>query len=352
MGNDDKLVKKVGRGGAFGAITSTTRYGRLLSVAKGSSRSTFSPAPVVSRNSDLEKMWVDLLTGPNIAYSDSNNWRDPPRVRPSSFPFCEREDALKAFGYAPPDDFTVRSNFFTEVGKALHYVHQNGLARSNRLWGRWKCARPSCGRVRKPISVHPGNRPCTRCQNTTWEYEELKVEDDEIGLRGHVDGVFLFDDYQTVLEVKTADHDKVVEMKKFRSVEISQAFACEAPWYGYGHQARTYVSLLRKKYPTVLTNLKFVDYFIQSRNDPDTFAAFRMEAAGDEWWDEIRRRIVSTREKIEQRILPVGFAQQESDIKQLPACTFCRCADVCFNPPKDLDIVKDELYTVVGRKRP
>jgi hypothetical protein len=308
------------------------------------------PPPAARRNKTLEDMWNKLLEGPNICHSDPNQWRPPPSVRPSSFPFCPRFFVMRELGAVIPDDFTTRSNFFTEIGKGVHYVCQNGLAQSGRLWGEWRCARPGCGKMRKGVTLYPFGKRCKHCDADKWEYEELTVADPEIGLRGHVDGVLVWEDgdhhYQSVLEVKTADHDKVVSLKKLGGSDISQLFATEAPWYGYGHQARTYATLLREKYPEVLTNILYVDYFIQSRNDPDTYVSFRMEAGVDDWWVEIRRRIVSAKESLAKKVIPVGFARNEKEIKELPSCCFCNLKESCLVPPKEVDYVSDDLYKI------
>lgn len=333
----------------FKEIKKTRSYGRDLDAARANKMTALQPLPVARRNKVLEDMWAKALTGPNIAYSDPNRWRAPAKVRPSSFPFCTRFYAMRELGADIPDSFTTRSNFFTEIGKGIHYVSQNGLATSNRLWGRWKCARPGCGFIRTGLSLYPAGKPCKVCKSTFWEYEELKVADEEVGLRGHVDGVLVWDDnghYQSVLEVKTADHDKVAGLKKLGSNAISELFATEAPWYGYGHQARTYASLLRRMYPDVLDNLLYVDYFIQSRNDPDTYVSFRMEADSDAWWEEIRSRIVTAMAAVENKHLPIGFSRTEEDIRNLPACSFCELKTKCLKPGDEVDYRTDALYQI------
>lgn len=336
----------------FNKIKKASSYGRSLSTARYHEMTALQPPPSARRNTVLEALWDKMLTGPNICHSDPNQWRKPALVRPSSFPFCPRFFAMRELGAIIPDDFTTRSNFFTEIGKGVHYVLQNGLAQSGKLWGRWKCARPGCGEMRKGLSLFPRDKKCKACGADKWEYEELTVAAPEIGLRGHVDGVLVWEEgdthYQSILEVKTADHDKVAGLKKLGGQDISQLFATEAPWYGYGHQARTYATLLREAYPEILDNIRFVDYFIQSRNDPDTYVSFRMNAGEpeDQWWVEIRRRIVAAQAAVANRVLPVGFARNEKELSELPSCSFCEMKKDCLKPPKEVDYVSDELYKI------
>src|SRR5690348_13583808 len=100
--------------------------------------------PSLRRNKRVEDTWNALLADPPVSHSDPNNWRKAADVRPSSFPFCPRRYVLDKLGLTVPDDFSVSSCFYTEIGKAVHYVAQNALARTGRLWGFWSCARPSC----------------------------------------------------------------------------------------------------------------------------------------------------------------------------------------------------------------
>ena len=104
--------------------------------------------PVLTRNSLMEKTWKMLLSDPPVAHSDPNQWRSAADVRPSSFPFCGRRYVMERLGLTVPSDFRVESNFYTEVGKAVHYVAQNAIARTGRLWGfswqrlSWPCSYP------------------------------------------------------------------------------------------------------------------------------------------------------------------------------------------------------------------
>lgn len=306
--------------------------------------------PSLTRNQKLEKTWKTLLSDPPVAHSDVNQWRSSADVRPSSFPFCGRRYALERLGLTMPSDFRVQGNFYTEIGKAVHYVSQNAFAQTGRLWGFWLCARPTCAdrQARKFFSESPGffprNQTCPTCGASKFEYEELTVADGKIGLRGHVDGVIVYKNFSSVLEIKTAGDKKVTGLLSLSDTQISELFRSEAPWVGYWHQASTYAALLRTKYPS-LPPIKYVDYIIYSRDNPSTIASFRLSVPEDNsWWGELRCRILQAQEARDKGIVPKGFATTQSDIDALPTCRWCSHKDVCLEPEGKLEFNADALY--------
>ena len=308
--------------------------------------------PKVSRLRSLEKMWLETLGDPPVSHSDPNQWRRAADVRPSSFPFCPRRYVMDHMGLRMPSDFDVKSCFYTEVGKAIHYVAQNALARNGRLWGLWICARPNCAnRIEgvtisdKPSTIPPSDYRCEECGSSRFEYEELTVEDEEIGLRGHVDGVFLYDTYSTVFEAKSSSDDKVREMRSMASEHISNLFVSESPWYGYWHQAGTYATLLRKMYPD-LPPIKYIDFMIYGRGEPNNVLALRMEVPEDNhWYYEIKSRVLTAQYALRRKVLPAGFAKKPSDLEVFASCTWCLHKDVCLSASKKVDTRYDALYS-------
>lgn len=309
------------------------------------------PAPFPKRNEKVEATWKALLSDPPISHSDPNNWREAADVRPSSFPFCPRRYVLERLGLKMPSDFDVQSNFYTEIGKAVHYVAQNALARTGRLWGFWSCARPTC---RKKFSETPSFIPtkkvCPHCESNLFEYEEIRIEVPEVGLRGHTDGVLVFPNRAAILEVKTADHDKVEKMKGLSNEMLTLIFQTETPWYGYWHQASTYASLVRYIYPQ-LPPVTEVQYLVFSRNNPKTVAAFTLPVDVEApWWKEIRARIIMAKKARDQGLLPVGFAEKPADLSALPSCRWCAFREVCLKPSGKVRYAADALYDRSARE--
>jgi hypothetical protein len=309
--------------------------------------------PLLTKNTKLVSVWKELLADDPISYSDPNQWRKPADVRPSSFPFCPRKYVLERLGLRMPSDFTISANFYTEIGKAVHYVAQNALARTGRLWGLWKCPNPNCSNPdpRKLTSAKPNFMPaaCKHCKHDKLEYEEIRLEDEAIGLRGHTDGILVYKNYSGLLEIKSAGHDKVEKLLSLSDEDVSLLFQAEAPWYGYFHQASTYASLANMKFKGVIPPVTCVQYLIFSRDDPKTVASFTLEVPDLAWWTEIRARIVMAQEAKSLMIVPVGFAKNQADLDVMPSCRWCSHKDVCLQPEGKVRFSADALYSIQAK---
>lgn len=311
------------------------------------------PEPQVSRNKKMEGIWKELLAKPPINHSDPNHWRAAADVRPSSFPFCSRRYVFQALGLVMPSDFTVESCYYTEIGKAVHYVVQNAIATTGRLWGRWKCCNPKCSNdhPQKWIREKPSFLPeaCPHCGLSRMEYEELRLEDPEIGLRGHTDGIIVRKDGASVLEVKTVGQEKLDKLKSYSDAELREVFQTEAPFYGYWHQASTYAVLANRCFPQ-LPPIDRVEFFIHSRDSPGEMVAFTLEVQGPEWYQEIRARVVMAQQAKSWSVLPVGFAQNHADLSIMPSCTYCAYKEVCLNPEGKLRFAADAMHSEKSRE--
>lgn len=309
-------------------------------------------APKIERNLKLEAVWKDLLSDEPIDYGDPNRWREPADVRPSSFPFCPRKYVMERLGLRMPSDFKVESNFYTEIGKAVHFVAQNAIARTGKLWGFWSCPNPNCSNPdpRKFVSKKPNFMPerCRYCDLDKLCYEEIRLQDEEIGLRGHTDGIIVYKSYSSILEIKTSGDDKVTKLKSSSDEHVALLFQTEAPWYGYLHQASTYASLANLTFSQI-PKVTCVDYLVFSRDNPKNVASFRLQVPGLDWWREIRARIVMAQEAKQMLMLPMGFAKDEHDISVLPSCRWCLHKDVCLNPGGKIRYSADALYSIEAR---
>jgi len=304
-------------------------------------------APVAARNSKLEDTWKMLLSDAPVNYSDYKQFRGPsPDVRPSGFPFCPRRYTMERLGHYMPDTFDVKACVYTAIGTAYHAVAQNALARTGRLWGLWECARPGCEKMwsKKPGFNPPEESRCKDCGCQYFNYHELTVEDKEVGLRGHVDGVMVYKDHTMILEIKTTGDEKIEKFMEMSDSELAIHCQTESPFYGYLAQASTYASLIREKYPQ-LPPIRGINFVIFSRDKPDGVFAFNVAVPQDDhWWSEIKSRIHRARRARDLRILPVGFATSEEDLKSLPSCRFCLHKDTCLTSANRIpDLAGDEL---------
>lgn len=311
------------------------KHKELARGVKGSKLLALGAPPRPVRNRKIEKTWQAILDEPSVSYDDPNEWREAADVRPSSFPFCPRKYALPRLGVYLPNPFTVAGSWYTRVGSAVHYVTQNALARTGRLFGHWKCARPTCRRD-LAVGFYPGT--CPACGTTKVEYEELTLRDDDIGLRGHADGLLVFKAHSSILEVKTADDTKVQRLAAASDAELALTFQMTTPYYGYWHQASSYVSLVRHLAKTdpafaAVPYTTQVDFLIVSRNSPKNVVALTLPVPDDDhWYTEIKQRVQSAKAAVAEGRLPAGFASTADELDKLPSCMWCEYKNVCLEP--------------------
>lgn len=318
----------------------------VLAVGKKSELLQIGAVPILMRNTKIEQTWLALLSDPPVSHSDPNQWRKAADVRPSSFPFCPRRYVMERLGLVMESTFDVGACFYTEIGKAVHYVAQNALAKTGRLWGFWKCARPGCStQWSEEPSFFPEYQECRACRSPKFEYHEMRLTDDAIHLAGHTDGVLVFKKHSSLLEIKSADDDKVRALQQMTAEDLILLFQTEAPWFGYMHQASTYASLVRLKYGNQIPPVKNVEYMVFSRNSPKVMAVISMEVPTDDsWWAEIRARIVMAQRAKKLQVLPSGFAKTPAEIAALPSCKYCSHKDVCLQPQGHVRFHSDALY--------
>lgn len=311
----------------------------------------------VQHDHEFSKTFAKLLDGPTVNYSDWNLWNPkPPDVRPSSFPFCARRHIGQQLGPGEDSDFTVRSCFFTGQGTAIHAVSQNAIARTGQLFGFWTCARPSCEKL---FSKEPGFLPalrkkrCKHCDSEFFNYHEIEMADESLGLVMHTDGILIAEDHQATLEIKSAADDKVTFLKHQSQSTLEDLFATTSPWFGYWHQASTYGSHAEKAYPKLLTNLTHILFHIQSRDKPHNFVNIRVNLLR-KVWRNIRADVRMAQYAKEKRILPMPIVKSETEIKTNPACKYCMYKEDCFSPKLGDDYVDcrtDALFDKKARKQ-
>lgn len=224
--------------------------------------------------------WIALLDGPRLTPKEPGA-----DIRPSGFPFCGRRYGWRHLLEPESDDFSVRAEMYTGVGRAAHEVIQATLVREGRL---------------------------SQC--------EAEVRDDDIGLVGHIDGVL---DGSRVLEIKTAGHSKVLAMRRKSDEERQIACIKDAPWAGYRDQCLTYAALL---------GLDEAEILLVSRDNPATCVSWVLTGAKAHY-STLKRRIRDAKHLVSLRVLPAP------DVG--PACTYCPRRDVCSTPTLPDDVTDD-----------
>lgn len=121
--------------------------------------------------------------------------------------FCPRERAFQDLGIVKP-----KSEF---VGTALRITFQHGKDMENRfrndwlphlLVGFWKCG--VCGKKHPTFGRAPKSS-CSTCGWNRWEYEEVRVFDEESGVSGGVDALLDVGEAKLLpVELKSMDKDE------------------------------------------------------------------------------------------------------------------------------------------------
>jgi hypothetical protein len=147
------------------------------------------------------------VIAPVREYLKEQSLLEPPRatdvLHPSEMSqvgWCPRAAYFKLKNPPPPEYISFRQRNIFEYGHAAHGRWQGYLADMGKLEGYWRC---QCGHK----FYHQGRPVCRRCQGTAAEYRELTLNDPELMIGGHTDGL-LFQE-QAILEIKTVGEGTV-----------------------------------------------------------------------------------------------------------------------------------------------
>lgn len=171
----------------------------------------------------------------------------PTVLRASSLPVCcilQYLSLHKENLEGPKRNVSYTSDFFTQLGSAVHLVVQRWMGQTGRILGNWYC--PKCS-YKKRMSLYEGD--CPKC-GTELLYKELVVKYKE--LSGHVDGIVLLpDENMIVLDYKTTTSSKINNGVK--------------PYIAYEKQIKSYSHILKEEYglPIVGSSLLYI-----SRDNP------------------------------------------------------------------------------------
>lgn len=124
--------------------------------------------------------------------------------------FCPRAWLL---GQRNPDlynnvEFDVQTLWRFSVGTQLHELVQSILSESDcALFGAWKCTRWCKEKRCKALGFKPEDTYCPEGtpHKAKWEYNEVRVIDDELEIRGRTDGILLLPDGKYIFEFKTTN---------------------------------------------------------------------------------------------------------------------------------------------------
>jgi len=165
--------------------------------------------------------------------------------RASAMPACQLQHVWFAMDEhlkdIPRRNKTYFSDFFLEVGTAVHTATQRWLGRLGILFGNWMCE--SCGRDDKGVPINMiadrfGPQKCST-HKTEMVYEEYEFNDPPTG---HCDGLIKFG------EMTPNDNDFVLlELKTSSTKKIDTEIKPNGPPMSYKIQATIYAHKLKKR---------------------------------------------------------------------------------------------------------
>ena len=249
------------------------------------------------------------------------------RLRASSLPICSILQYLKlqkehSTGL-PERKVTAISEYFTQIGTAVHTVLQRWMGLTGKILGNWKC--PSCGHKEK-MTVY---KDCPSC-GEEMVYVEIKVKYKT--LSGHVDGVLVLPNKKMiVLDYKTTTSSKIDKNSP--------------PLLAYEKQLSSYAYLLKSKYhlPVVGSSLLYV-----SRDNPFKYKEYPLNLNNmKKFLDEqvYRQRVAEDTvktEDLEALIQSKPCSSREFYLKDMHSYEECPLLNVCFG---------DELLPTLDKYR-
>ena len=146
-----------------------------------------------------------LLNGKMDSYKRRRDCFHPSEI---SGDFCPRAWILgqrdKTLYYE--DQVSPQTQWVFDVGTEVHALVQRRLGSTGKLFGLWECKR-WCLEER---CVYYGFKPEKRCPLNTdhkvkWEYKEVPVIDEELGIYGKTDGVVVLKEGKYIFEFKTVN---------------------------------------------------------------------------------------------------------------------------------------------------
>lgn len=146
-----------------------------------------------------------LLNGKMDSYKRRRDCFHPSEI---SGDFCPRAWILgqrdKTLYYE--DQVSPQTQWVFDVGTEVHALVQRRLGSTGKLFGLWECKR-WCLEER---CVYYGFKPEKRCPLNTdhkvkWEYKEVPVIDEELGIHGKTDGVVVLKEGKYIFEFKTVN---------------------------------------------------------------------------------------------------------------------------------------------------
>jgi hypothetical protein len=164
---------------------------------------------------------IDLLRNADTMPEDSRVGSDKIHVSSLMNHFCPRREWLKRnVGYVAPKSASAATRLVWALGRAAESHVRSQLLSSmlGNAFGIWSCTR--CDARESEARLHEFKR--CECGGTFDRYGETVVEDEELGLIGSVDFVWVHRDFFNVVEIKSMNAREFDLLKKAKADHMNQ----------------------------------------------------------------------------------------------------------------------------------
>jgi len=257
-------------------------------------------------------------------------------LHPSSFPYCPLQTLVEVAqnGLYLSKWESASSDYYCSVGTAVHTVMQKHFGRAMHVVGDWTCKK--CGNVAAFKTFEQAGQCCGRNRH----YEELGIKFKKT-VRGHTDGLFLYEGEYWVGDYKTAS---VVKCDKYKE-EVVDGKEPSLPLRGNREQIRSYVVLLEREYKIKIRGWALL---YLARDNPFKHNVVCIEEFDDDLRAEYRK-LMSLYDKQYDAMLDVDNSHTgldflietkpckcDADYQELFASDFKECPlySVCFDEHK------------------
>jgi len=135
----------------------------------------------------------------------SNNDRDYSYFHPSEFHQCSRLLAYRYVGEEAVQNITPQLQRIFDNGHYMHDRYGDYFEKAGILRGYWHCLHRDCETLIGRDDRYGIKRPdkCPKCSGTSFRYDEVFVEDENLFFKGRVDGILDLPDGFFVIDYKS-----------------------------------------------------------------------------------------------------------------------------------------------------
>jgi CRISPR/Cas system-associated exonuclease Cas4 (RecB family) len=252
---------------------------------------------------------------------------------PSAFGKCLRKMQYQKYaeeGIIPkpvviPEPRMIR---IWDTGHSMHSRWAMYMEKLNILRGVWKCK--YCGDLlgnNEKLGIFKPEK-CDKCSCSSWDYQEITVEDKNLNMYGHCDQVLDFG----VINNNFKNSSQAEDVKDLFSLLPSKPIIVDMKtigknqWNKIDRQAHFYYIVQLTIYLHILD--LDMGIIIYERKDDSEIKMFRVER-NDDMWNIIQQQAKMMISMVSKKTLPPPRPDSKSDFD----CKYCEYSDICHASP-------------------